>query len=292
MKYLAGEAQANISILFTAMRWLRRFGPATYAELAEQLRPESLTPGADNALRSTLSVGSHIGLVQQHGDDEIWQLSIDLGDAAALDRHDHFRDLVRRALLDQAVSDASSGSEASDVSIGLAWLCSLDPTRPLAWGWDDGPEDQLRAIGSEWIVNGTQWRAFRRWAIALGFAVEGKGATERARRLIPDPTAAIARCLPAASDEIIPARQFAEHLSERLPVIDGGSLERAARDAGVRYDTRGDATLGPVVGHSLERLHYRGWIRLRKRDDAAGRLSYLVDNEARTFDEVEIVGAR
>src|SRR5690606_16882387 len=142
-----------------------------------------------------------------------------------------------------------------------------------------------RSISSSWIVNGTQWRAFRRWAIALGFATEAKGPSDRSRRLIPDATLAVSDSLPPAGLGLR-ARQFAQQLSARLPVIDGGALESVARDLGVRYDARGDAAFGPVVGYALERLEHRGWIRLKRGDDAAGRLSYRLGDVAKTFDEV------
>jgi hypothetical protein len=293
MKYLSRATQANVAILLVAMRWLERRGPTEYDELAQALRPASVTQEADGALRATLDVGHHIGLVEASDQDGVWGLAdADLG--VALERHDRFRALVSSALLRRAVADCDEGTEPSDVAIGLTWLCSLDPARPLAWGWDDGPdrpESLVASVGLREVINGvTQWRTFRRWATALGFATASQPRFSSRRSvdvLIPDPTVAIADALPSMP-EASSAREFVDLLAQRVPSIDSGRLEAPASELGVRYDARGEAALGPAVGGALERLERRGMLQLKQSADARNRVSYRVGGQVRTFDLVAV----
>ncbi len=289
MKYLSRDTQANVSILLVVMRWLAASLPMTYTELASAVRPPSVAPEADNALRATLDVGKHVGLLEAGDPDGEWAIA-NRDDAlvASLGSHESFRLLVRQALLDKAVNDREAGAAPSDVALGLAWLCTLDPSRPLAWGWDDGPEATVRSAGLGDVINGkTQWGAFRRWATALGFGTSSRPARNRLHRLIPDPTVAIADCL-SSMPQSLSAQEFVALLARRLPAIDAGALEAPLRDLGVRYEARGEATLGPATGHALERLHRRGALQLEKSDDARNRVSYRVGGQARTFDFVTI----
>lgn len=289
MKYLSRATQANVGILLVAMRWLERTGPTDYEDLARALRPPAVAQETDGALRATLDVGRHIGLVAA-SDSEVWNL-VESDTRVSLERHDHFRAVVTNALLRRAVDDCDEGVEPSDVAIGLAWLCSLDPARPLPWGWDDGPETMVASVGLREVINGvTQWRTFRRWATALGFATASlpRGSNRRSVDvLIPDPTTAIEDALPALP-AASSAREFIESLAQRVPAIDTGRIEAHARRLGVRNDLRGEATLGPAVGGALERLARRGLLRLTQSADARNRVSYRVGDEVKTFDLVEV----
>ncbi|SRR6266851_2252197 len=289
MKYLAQATVSNVSILLVVMRWLDANGPASYEDLATAVRPPSLVPEADNALRATLEVASHIGLLGTDNPDGDWRIVQQGLSPDSLARHDRFRALVRRALLDRAVRDYEDGAEPSDVALGLTWLCSLDPSRPLGWGWDgdDGTERVIRKMQfTDVITNSTQWRAFRRWAVALGFATDDKlgGALHR---LTADATTAIADCLPEMQPSQT-AREFMDGLAVALPTVDGGVLETALRRRGIQYEARAEASVGPVVGHALERLNRRGWLRLQKSDDARQRVSYRIAGQTRSFDRVMV----
>src|SRR5258708_11917383 len=117
------------------MRWLRANGSASYGDLASAVRPSALVPEADDALRATLDVAAHIKLLGTNKGDGEWTIVEREPRAESYERHDLFRALVRRAVLRRAVLDKEAGEEPSDVAIGLAWLCSLDPSRPLPWAW-------------------------------------------------------------------------------------------------------------------------------------------------------------
>lgn len=291
MKYLSRATQANVAILLVAMRWLERRGATEYEELAASLRPSAVAQEADGALRATLDVGRHIGLVESSEQDGVWTLA-DLDLTAALARHDRFRALVCGALLGRAVADSDAGVEPSDVALGVTWLCSLDPARPLPWGWDDGPESMVASVGLRDVINGvTQWRTFRRWATALGFATASQPRVAGRRSvdvLIPDPTVAIEDALPSVPPATS-AREFVELLAQRVPAIDTGRLAASASELGVRYDARGEAMLGPAVGGALERLERRGRVQLTQSADARNRVSYRVGGQVRTFDLVTVI---
>ena len=258
MKYLSRAPQANVAILWVVMRWLQK-GPASYDDLAVAVRPSALVSPADDAFNATLVVGADIGLLGADGSNGEWRiLEQERVSADAFESPDRFRSLVRRALLQRAVREHEAGGEASDVAVGLAWLSSLDPSRPLLWGWDGdgGPEQTIRKLRlTDVIVNETQWRAFRRWAIALGFAVASNPApppNTPLQRLIPDPTVAIADCLPQMPRSLS-ARAFVDALAAEVPAVDGGALEMVLQERGLRYESRADAGARPCCEQYVNR---------------------------------------
>ena len=109
MKYLAGTTQANVGILLIVMRWLQTNGPTSYDELSMAVRPSALVSEADNALKATLDVAAHIGLLSLNVSDDEWTITDHDAQAESLERHDLFRTRVRRALLRQAVRDRDAG---------------------------------------------------------------------------------------------------------------------------------------------------------------------------------------
>ena len=288
MNYLSGEAtQANVAILWVVTRWLARVKESTISELSQAVRPPTITTGADNALRATLLVGRDIGVLDSPGDDGPWSLGPSC-DVAGLTRHDAFRAVVRNALLTRAVSELGAGNKPSDVAVGLAWLLSLDPTKPPTWSYDE-PEKLLRASGEmkDVISNVEQWRALIRWALQLGLAVQSRPDRKPHHRLIPDPVLAISDSLDGLSLNLT-ASEFLEQLAERLPVIDTGVLYLYLEELGVRFSARAEAMIGPATGFALERLHRRGVLTLHTTDDARNRVSYRWAGETSGFDRVEI----
>jgi hypothetical protein len=293
MNYLSGrdETLANVAVLWTVARWLNHVGADSFDGLAAALRPVAVVKGADHALRGTLQVGRHIGVLHAEQDSEKdsgqWSIGPRLPHEAVVD-HRSFRAAVRAALLTQAVEDASADRQPADVAIGLTWLCSLDPALPLPWSWYGTTELAVRDAGLRDIINSsTQWVAFRRWALSLGMATpnDPRGAVQV---LIPDATTAVAETLPSLPTRST-APRFLEALAARIPAVDNGALERVAVNFGVVYSARGDARLGPVLAHALRRLDHRGAIRLRKTDDASHRVSFRTAAGTDSFDEVEIV---
>jgi hypothetical protein len=289
MNYLSGsETQANVAVLWAVSRWLRHVGEAPLANLAVSLRPSAVVQGAENALRASLLVGRHIGVLQAVDDSGPWSLGARMPQHAVGD-HLSFRCAIRDALLTQAVEDATAGRQPADVAIGLAWFCSLDPALPLPWGWNDGTEVAVRKVGLDSVINNnTQWRPFRRWAISLGVAVANnpRGAVQV---LVPDATAAVEETLSRLPSRTI-APVFLEGLAFHLPIVDTGLLERVASEFGVSYAARGDASIGPGLAHALRRLDRRGVLSLNKAADASHRVSYRTSTGMDAFDDVVIAG--
>jgi hypothetical protein len=197
---------------------------------------------------------------------------------------------VREALLNQAIEDAVEGETPADVAIGLTWLCSLDPARPLAWGWNDGTESAVQEAGLRQVINNsTQWRTFRRWAVTLGVAVANNPPRGAIQVLVPDPTMAVEETL----SELTPrstAPEFLAALALQLPIVDTGALEPVASRLGVTYAARGDATIGPSLAHALLRIDRRRGLSLHKAADTTHRVSYVTAGGTGTFDDVLIAG--
>jgi hypothetical protein len=284
MNYLTGaETQANVPTLWVAARWLQHVKSCSFAELAAAVRPTAVVTGADNALRASLSVGGHIGIVQAPEMAGPWSPGARLLPDSTSD-HRLFRQAVREALLSQAVADLQAGLVPSDVAVGFAWLCSLDPTRPLPWGWNE-TELIVRAARLDQVIkNSEQWRPFRRWAVSLGMAVANGPPGGGVQVLVPDPTTAVFETLSRLPVRSV-APAFLAGLAEYLPTIDGGALEGVA---GVAYAARGEATIGPSLAHALKRLDRRGVLLLEKADDGSHRVSYRTAAGIDTFDDVEI----
>jgi hypothetical protein len=287
MDYLSGaETQANIAVLWVVSRWLSRVGTVSSPELAVALRPRAVVTGAENALQAALTVGQHMGVLQYRDDLGQWCLGARVPTACVLDHH-AFRVAVREALLAQAVEDATAGRQPSDVALGLTWLCSLDPARPVHWGWDENTQEATRKAGLRKVINNsTQWNQFRRWAVGLGLAI-GNAPRRGVQVLIPDPTTAVAETLQSLPSQNT-APMFLEKLAQRIPALDHGALERVVTELGVTYTARGDATVGPALAHALRRLESRGTLHLRKADDASHRVSYRIGVGTDSFDDVEI----
>lgn len=290
MNYLTGsETQANVAVLWVVCRWLGANGPTSFPEMAATLRPSTVVIGADDALRASLNVAVDIGVLVVEGDT--YSLGATVPPSAAQD-HRTFRGVVRTHLLARAVA---AGEDASDVAVGLAWLLSLSPTTPPSWKWSETETWIIRdGLRDRYALNETKWRAFRRWAVDLGLAVEVDPKRLSGPSLLsPDPTSAVADAL-SAMPERLSARAFLAQLADLLPCLDGGALEPILKaipaQAGSHYAARAGATVGPALGYALVRLERRGALRLVRADDASTRVSYRLRGQTEVFDEVLIGG--
>lgn len=290
MNYLTGsETQANVAVLWVVSRWLDMNGPTSYPDLAADLRPPTVVPGADDALRASLNVAVDIDLLNLAGD--VYSLGKDVPPMGTRD-HRTFRRVLRTHLLARAVA---AGDDASDVAVCLAWLLSMDPAAPPGWKWSETETWAIRdGLRDRFSLNETKWRTFRRWAIDLGFAVEiDPKRFSGPSVLSPDPTSAVADAL-SGMPERLSASSFVDHLGSLLPCIDGGALEATLKSipvmSGVQYASRADATVGPALGYALERLERRGALRLVRADDASTRVSCMLRGRTEVFDQVLIGG--
>ena len=298
MKYLAGNLQASVAVLFPVCRWLADTDQVHYGVAKAALRPESLVQGGDDALLATFRVGRDIGLFSRHGaslrtpdQDALWALS-----EAPRSQRDSwytdplkFRRMVRGVLLAKAVDDVVQNETPSDVAVGLAWLLAQDPARPPAASYSDGPE---RAFVDQnlksFITTPEQWRGFIRWALALGCATQLSASGGR-KYVLPDPTAAITEELPAIQPGGLPAKQFCAAVAKSLPVLDGGIIADYTRKQDINSARPvSDLTIGPAFSFALQRLASGETIELLTESDAADRVSGRLYGQIWTFDRVAL----
>jgi hypothetical protein len=298
MKYLAGDAQASVAILYPVCRWLSNRDVVAYKVMAAALQPAHVVSGGSTALRASLRVGLDIGLLERLGPARIsdeaadWALRAPIRDGRDEWYADpvRFRVLVRRALLAKAVDDIAAGQTPSDVAVGLAWLLAHDPVNPLPQSYGEGPE---RALNDQklnsYIANGDQWRPFYRWTVALGCAELSQVGNRRL--ILPDPTAALAEELPPIPRAGMSARDFCATVTKALPVLDGGRISDFMRDERAEcVDPRGDAMVGPAFSLALRRLKSQGVIGLQSEPDARHRVDGMLHGKRWTFDRVTLGG--
>lgn len=291
MNYLTGaETQANVAVLWVVAKWLAIVESARLDQLSRALRPVAVVPGADDALRASLSAAVDFRLLWLDADEE-YRLGPSVTVEDTID-HRSFRSIVCRLLLSRAAEEVDAASPPSDVAVGLTWLLSLDPMRPPAWGWDSTETWARRDGVIEVVRNNTQWRVFRRWAIALGMAeARSPDRLGGPRTISPDPSRAVADVIGRLQPSMA-ADAFLQALVAELPCFDTGALEPAAIALGVPYSARAGATVGPALGYALARLDRRGLLRLVRADDASSRVSYRVGGRTESFDRVDLlVGA-
>jgi hypothetical protein len=297
MKYLAGPVQASTTILYPVCRWLSGRDQVAYVDIDAALRPANVVSGEAEALLASLRVGRDIGLLKRVGNEPTNDQASDwtLQEPVRSQRDEwyadpiRFRVLVRRLLLAKAVDDIAADETPSDVAVGLAWLLSQDPVRPLSQNYGDsldGPERKLtdQKLDS-YIARPEQWRAFHRWAVALGCAEYSQVGNRRL--ILPDPTAALAEELPSIPSAGMPARDFYAAVTKELPVLDGGRVSDFMRAERAKCaDPRGDAMIGPTFSLALRRLQKQGLIDLGPESDAPYRVNGVLHGQRWTFDRV------
>jgi hypothetical protein len=121
------------------------------------------------------------------------------------------------------------------------------------------------------FLNDTRWPGLRDWARFLGFAT-GDDAS-----FFFDPTAAVSSELAEVTrqGDTIPALEFVERLSKRLPVLDTGSyrleVEEALRPE--RWSSPPTGQLSTALSFALRRLQKQGVIGLVTLADAGSRVT-------------------
>jgi hypothetical protein len=170
-----------------------------------------------------------------------------------------FAGAVLRRLCARAHEAAGTGQEIPDLALALTWFLSQDPDKALDWDWNDRTGNDFGHVRMKTLVaNADQWRAFRRWALALGLAVRLKGKKREA--LAADPSTAIAGVLHLVKDG--PAERWFDRLLEVLPVLGGERLRRALPD----HDE--DSGYSPAVALAVRKLALRELIETVPMDDS------------------------
>lgn len=272
-------------VLFRALQAADGFG-LPKDELAASVAPAALPRGeaaplgpGSRGFDHTLTACLVIGLFERDGDVILLHPSLP-GSARDRRRRDQeFRPLVCDLILADALNhglwDSTEG--ARDLTRALAWYLAQNPLRPPGpWNGPDGADvAQQRQFGEGDLIfsNDTRWGAFDRWATFLGFGSRLPRSSQLTRDkdvLVPDPTEVIRRVIPSVLSG--PRQEIGvvvERLSQRIPVLDGGSYRREV-EARMKPETvRGSAEeLSPSLAHALLRLRDEKFIVLEDLADA------------------------
>lgn len=275
MSILNRPSDGSAPILLVLWRAVRSLRPMSKDELLARCAPPSI---GDEQARKTLTRWTQLGLFEEReskialappfdgidpdGDIEFWE----------------FRHEVRRLLMrPEANVDflEPEPSHAADFTFVCAWLLSSDV---YAGHFENlatiqaYEEAEVKTIGDGRakfaLQNDTRWSGFRDWAAFTGF---GWNATP----FQLDPTEAVEfelRNLVNKRKEV-PIDTVVAHLSECIPVLDGGHWAVRARErakSGWR-EIKGHE-ISPASSRALLRLEASGRIKLDDRSDADRRM--------------------
>lgn len=299
MDYLKQHNAASTPALRVIARYLAsRAEGQSASDLQKALQPIALkqeqnTPlesrgGAAASLTASLAVGTDLGLLEAQGatrDRRVWSLRENMRaqvNAAAADSR-AFRSLLLRCLGEKAMRDLDGGDLPSDVTLALAWLLRQDPLAPFPAIWGDGPEGAFVHAKADTLVNSPeQWRAFKRWACALGLARQADMGKQKDYLLI-DPTHALNDVLHAMPSKA-PADQWFRRLYSILPVLGEPRLIAALPSAGDQ--TR---NVPASIALALQKLERAGRLRLVASSDASMPLVLRLGRGERRISEVHTV---
>lgn len=247
--------------------------------------------GEGATLPASLNVAEDLGLITKLTTDRDpeWQLAdcvANLKDAvAAVETAASFRPLVARMLNERALESAKKQEDPSDVSKGLVWLLGRDPLASIAW---DGAEDELRVSGlnkAKVIDNTTQWHAFWRWCIALGY---GHQLSLGGRRVLSVSSVVPIVEFAAGRKGPTPARQFINDLLNDSPVLGHPSLIETLPESG-RPRWQGSASR--VIAEGLLQLEAQKVLELQPGDDSENVVQLATgDKDVRAIRSVEWIG--
>lgn len=212
-------------------------------------------------------------------------------------------------LLDACVRDGAAVLDDAkavqrDLLVSLTWWCAQDPYGSPV-GWKAGvsslfSRDLGPAFASFPIGNDTQWQAFVRWAVTLGFAehdgLPSNGLSSNASAtVVPDMTRAVTAILWSASwNGAVPATQAVSFLRGALPMVDGGRLAKALREDWNLPPGRRAASnaLDVMFSHALLRCEDEGVLVLQDWADAPDKVMLSDCPKARLVSHVLVEGAK
>ncbi|WDZ84712.1 hypothetical protein [Micromonospora cathayae] len=207
---------------------------------------------------------------------ERWSIAPEATDVKSADAA-QFSGAVLRQLCMRAHEAASTGQEVPDLALALTWFLDQDPAKALDWDWNDRPENEFGHYRVKTlIINANQWRAFRRWTLALGLAVRLKGKAREA--LAADPSVAIAHVLYLLDDG--PAERWFDRLFEVLPVL---GREQLRQPLPYRNEHGG---VSPAVALAVRKLALRKFIETTPMDDSPQTVTLRVAGASWTIGAV------
>jgi len=290
---------ANLPVLPNRLNiLLRQFSRSrdgfTRDELAELMSTPSLGRGKTSIFSAVLAEALRLGLVVEtaieRGGNRLL-LADDAKDLALID-------LLERRLLQDAGNESWDRGRFPEA---LAWFLMQDPMQPLMWDknvrlrvvTDLGEASEaLELTNKARFQNLVYWARFLGYAVKLGFSAIELGddtdvddddaqaadldAARATAYVLPDPTEAIARRLPAIfrTEQQLKVEDFIKVWAPLLPVLEGGAIREQVEQQARAEIARQPKAFSRATSLALRRLEQRRLIALRTLSDAQMYLLY------------------
>lgn len=192
-------------------------------------------------------------------------------------------DGFRRALLDFLVAEEVRVGELGETETAAQDLFELAPWALMQDPYSFDPswervEEQLHDQRAQIINRRDPWNAYKVWAPFLGLAVNGTRSG-----LVLNPAGAVRNALPsvfqgveASQQDGLAVDEFLRRLSQRLPVLDGGTCwEQVRKRVENPWRVQKDSEISPCLSLALLQLEHEGIVRLVDRSDSPSQRSLL-----------------
>lgn len=261
-------------------------------KLEEMMSPPSLMMGETaniflQVLREAMQLDLVIQMETEMGEKRL-QIATDIQD---LDDKSFLR-LIEKRLLSYPMDRSQIRSHFPEA---LAWFLMQDPLKPFMWDKnvrsivenDVGDESEsFELTNKARFQNLIYWARFLGYAVKLGFTAteisddtdidedESQTADQDAVKatayVLPDPTTAIARYLPAIFNDKkqLSASELIQAWASFLPVLEGGSIRESLEQQARPELARQDRTFSKATSLGLRRLAQRKIIQLKTLSDA------------------------
>jgi len=237
--------------------------PVPQEELCLTLSPPALRKNQDKGgiVKEVVKAASDLQLVVLEDD------SVRLSPGVPTNPSGDLRHWLESTLLDPVSANARG---QRNIPLAIAWLLEQDPARPLFFSanlakdirdWFGRDEDLD-------LTNAARLQQLAYWAKYMGYAwMLGVGEQQR---IVPDPTAAIVRHLPALlpKNHSVPIEQMLANWQEVCPVLESGAAREALLRQRVSPPGRSARDLSASTSLALTRLRERGLLEFEQHADA------------------------
>lgn len=217
-------------------------------------KPEEEKPGA--VAPAVVRECKALGLIADAGGDQV---------CLAEDANMDIRVFLEQRLLHP---EEAERCRQANVPYALAWFLCQDPASPLLLRHNQKDRVESDTGGKTLdLTNKDRFRHFGFWVRYLGLGWWLRGSGEE--RLVPDPTEALLRHLPAVlQGGEGPIQEVIAALGKRLPVLETGAVRETVESWLPLEKRREPGDLSPATSLALMRLQRRGVLALESRSDA------------------------
>jgi len=299
MSILNRPNDGNHSILIALFKCLvAHDGQLPRETLIGLCAPSSAVPSSDQA-EKTLRTWQKLGLFQEEDGGNISIVSCSSTDkeepeqaAAKLPA------TLRRLLLAEENNRGlweKESSESTDFTRAMSWMLAQNVytvpggSHPLI---ETLEAQQIRNQEVRIFQNDTRWVGFKAWASFLGFG--WRSAVPQKNTLIIDPRVAVQDALSDlyADSRELPANEFFQKLTKRLPVVDGGQYRKEveAKISTANWEKPGSNEISTSLSRALMQLHETGVITMVSKDDADKKILLGRNGEIRRVSHISFNG--